>query len=121
MKALELIRRINRARAKGEDVSVLERELRSLETAEKPKAPPRSRKQRTIDAAPYSAALLRRLLKQAQRKGRSLGWVMHRFKDEHGQFPGRKLWNAVVGTDDRDQIIDSYIERIAMEARSTAF
>jgi hypothetical protein len=123
MKALELIRRINRARAKGEDVSVLERELAEVTAPKKRYKPPRKELQRakTVNAEPHRTSLLRQLLRSAERRGKPLGWVMFEFKRIHGSFPGRALWHAVVGRDTRDAVIDAYVDRVAREAKGCVF
>lgn len=119
--ALELVRRINRARAKGEDAAILERQLQSHLERPKPRKAKPTRSDRVIAQQPKGAKLLRSLLSKAKRRGFQLGWVMFHFKDKFGAFPGRALWKAVVGKDDRDEVIDRYVERVAMQARSTGF
>lgn len=120
--AIELIRRINRARAAGEDVSILERELAAVEAAPSmPKPPRKTRAEHRAEQSPLTVAGLKMLIAIAQKKGFSLGWVMFEFKKRNGRFPGRHVWKAVVGQDTRDAIIDAQVDRVAMQARSTGF
>lgn len=118
MKALELVKRINRARKAGEDVTPLEKELAALEAYKPPKPPKKTKAQKRVEAQPILATSLRWLLKDAQKQGKSLGWVMRTFKMLHGRYPGRLMWREIVGRDTRDAIIDAQVAKAALQARS---
>lgn len=115
MKALELVKRINRARRAGEDVSVLERELAAIEAYKPPKPPKKTKQQKVAEASPILATSLRNLLGHAKRRGKSLGCVMRAFKLKHGRFPPRLLWREIVGRDTRDAVIDAMVSKLALQ------
>lgn len=114
MKALELVKRINRARRAGEDVTPLEKELAAL-PYKVPKPPKKTKQQKVAEASPILSTSLRNLLGHAKRRGKSLGWVMRAFKLKHGRFPPRLMWREIVGRDTRDEIIDALVSKLALQ------
>lgn len=115
MKALDLTKRINRARRRGLDTTVLERELAEVKRQPPPK---KEKPARAIAKMPTMHRNLVALLREATRAGYQLGWVMFEFKKRYGCFPGRALWKATVGRDTRDKIIDAHVEKVAKRARA---
>ncbi len=129
MKALDLTKRINRARRRGLDTTVLERELAQADAESKQRREESRIKKLAAERARHSRAVqmpeqaklrrienLRGLMIEAESNGYSLGWVMQEHVRRYARLPGNDIWPPVA-REFRDRIVEAQVSKAVMKVR----